>query len=384
MHRVLLSAVWCVLLSVSWATAVCAEELTTTEREESGESNEEEEGIQWFAVPTFGTAPETGFYIGAVGILVFPTNGSSIAQRTSLDTELQVTVRRQVRLDSQFIAVLGGGSSILDTNLHLGIEPNFFYSVGNVAPTEDDRELYDARKLELGGGYKYALDKKKRLFLGAFYQFTAITVDPGMRLADPMIVGNDGGIVSTPGLEVYWDARDSALLPRSGTFANVRLERATRLLGSSFDFTRLTLDARGYLDLGRDHVLAGRALGIFGSGETPFFDMAMLGGESLMRGTFQGRFRDRNLMALQGEYRSPLVWRLRFNAFSALGRVADTPVMLDPTSGLKWTTGGGMRIKIDTDVYMRLDFSVLWAPDPNDSGLYVEETGFYIGANEAF
>lgn len=388
MRRVLGAAALVACLSC-WTHVAQAQQPQETEEASTEAAADEtpakEEGIQWFAVPTFGTSPETGFYLGAVGLLVFPTDAEGVAQRTALDAEFQITFRLQIRLDTKFTAVLDKGNWILDTNLYLGLEPDYFYGIGMRPPLQE--EQYNARRINTGFGFKRALDAKKRLFVGGFYQFTALGVEPGMRLGAPEIVGSEGGIISSPGIELNWDARDSALVPRNGTFFDVRLQGMPTFLGSTNNYGRLTLDARGYIDVAHDHVLAARAYSIFGFGEIPVYDLAMLGGENLLRGTYRGRYRDRNLWATQFEYRSPLLWIFRFNVFSSLGRVASTISGLNPwtegDAGVNWTIGGGTRVKIDDDVYIRFDYSTLWVSD-GMGGLTRPEGGFYISANEAF
>lgn len=372
--------------AVAWADEDMPDAVTSQDDNDRGEEDEDDEGIGWFAVPTLGSSPETGFYVGAAGLIVFPTNAPpEVAQRTSLDAEFQVTMRRQVRLDNALVLVLGQGDWLVDVALHLGIEPDFFYGVGNKTPT--DFERYDARSVSTDTGFKHALGDSRRLYAGAFYHFNAIAIDPepGGRLATAAVPGVTGGLVSAPGVELYWDGRDSALVPRAGSFLNVKLQRASALLGSDFAFTRTIFDARHYLAIGRDHVFAGRALLNLGIGDVPVFEMGMLGGETLMRGTYRGRFRDKSLAAVQGEYRSPLIWRLRFNVFTALGQVGPTVADLIPSTDVKWTTGLGTRIKIDEEVYIRVDWATLLANrSAQGKGFGIEETGFYISANEAF
>lgn len=91
-----------------------------------------------------------------------------------------------------------------------------------------------------------------------------------------------------------------------------------------------------------------------------------------MRGYFQGRFRDRQFLSFQAEYRSPLLfWRISTAAFAGAGRVADKVSKLD-FGGLKPSFGGGFRIMLD-----KVDrFDLGFGEDGN--------TGFYVGFSEAF
>ena len=57
-------------------------------------------------------------------------------------------------------------------------------------------------------------------------------------------------------------------------------------------------------------------------GDAPFDQISLVGNGSYMRGYTRGRFRDRQLAALQAEYRAPLAGRLGWAAFAGGGRVA--------------------------------------------------------------
>ncbi|HEX9620629.1 MAG TPA: hypothetical protein VF989_10860, partial [Polyangiaceae bacterium] len=96
--------------------------------------------------------------------------------------------------------------------------------------------------------------------------------------------------------------------------------------------------------------------------------LAMLGGDELLRGYFLGRYRDENLGALETEYRFPLYWRFGGVAFAGAGQVADGLEDLggEPT---RWAVGAGLRFSLNDDEHLnlRLDFGV----GPGTHGIYV-------------
>jgi outer membrane translocation and assembly module TamA len=112
------------------------------------------------------------------------------------------------------------------------------------------------------------------------------------------------------------------------------------------------------------------------TGTAPFDLLPQLGGDVLLRGYYQGRFRDRTLLAGQVEYRSPLVWRLGLVGFAAAGQVA-------PEFGamgfdrFKPAVGVGLRIRFvkATGLSIRADYG--W-------GLEGGSAGFYLNVGEAF
>ena len=105
--------------------------------------------------------------------------------------------------------------------------------------------------------------------------------------------------------------------------------------------------------------------------------LALMGGESLMRGYYLGRYRDKHLVASQVEYRIlPFSFSKRVGAsvFMAMGQV------FGDNHSFEWNQflpagGAGLRFLIfpEKDIYTRLD----WAVTAEGSGIY-----FFIG--EAF
>lgn len=96
----------------------------------------------------------------------------------------------------------------------------------------------------------------------------------------------------------------------------------------------------------------------------------------LQRGYFQGRYRDRQLLAFQAEYRLPVVWRIGAVAFASAGQVGDVwgNIGMDR---FHTALGGGIRFLVvpDEGVNIRADFAY---------GFSVESGSFYLSFGEAF
>jgi outer membrane protein assembly factor BamA len=103
--------------------------------------------------------------------------------------------------------------------------------------------------------------------------------------------------------------------------------------------------------------------------------MGLLGGSYWMRGYYYGRYRDKNMVTFQTEYRFPLFWRFGGVAFAGLGDVAPEFKKFN-TKTIKWTFGTGLRFTFDAQekINARLDFGF-----GNDGNF-----GFYAMVVEAF
>jgi outer membrane protein assembly factor BamA len=192
-------------------------------------------------------------------------------------------------------------------------------------------------------------------------------------LSDGAVLGSRGGTVSGFGLALRWDTRDGVFYPKRGQFVVTWLDFRSSAFGSDYDYMKWKTDARAYFLLGGNRVLAVQGLLLGAGGGTPFMALPRLGGSEIMRGYNSERFRDRWLAEAQAEVRIPLFWKLGFDVFAGVGRVAGSLAGLKP-DGFKFAAGWGLRLKLNAEgACLRLDFGY---------GRGVSE--MYLSAGEAF
>ncbi len=194
--------------------------------------------------------------------------------------------------------------------------------------------------------------------------------------------GAAGSLNIGAGIGLVFDNRHNVLNVRDGLFSELALLHYNNLWASDFEFTVVESDTRYFIPVNERDTLALHLVGRFTFGDIPFNELSTLGGESLMRGYYLGRFRDRHFLGAQVEYRFlPLpfftdpFWR-RFGAsvFLGVGTVFPGPD-LPPISDFVVAGGGGLRFLLfpDKDVYTRLDVAFTR-----------EDPTFYLLIGEAF
>jgi len=194
-------------------------------------------------------------------------------------------------------------------------------------------------------------------------------------LAGGKIPGSTGTKASGIGFLSTWDSRNNSFYPSSGNYFQLSTTIFNRSLGSDYNFKRIKLDLRKYYSLFSSHVLALQSFFCFQVGNPPFQKMSLLGGEEIMRGYYRGRYRDKNMIAFQMEYRMvPVWWRLGLVGFVGVGDVASRLDRFD-LGNLKYSYGFGIRylLRRKEKLNIRLDFAY-----GNGS------LGFYIVLREAF
>lgn len=197
-------------------------------------------------------------------------------------------------------------------------------------------------------------------------------VSEGGSLSSGRIRGSGGAFVAGVGLVALYDSRDNLFCPRRGIYAEGGAILFAESLGSDLAFETYRLDVRYFRELRERTVLALHALTSSARGEVPFYRLGLLGGESLMRGIYEGRFRDRDLVALEGELRRNIKGRLGMAVFAAAGSVAPT---FGDIEKIHATGGAGLRWRLGKVEPIQARLDVALGPDG---------ARIYLALNEAF
>jgi hypothetical protein len=358
------------------ASAAAGEDIAA-ERDAAAGTVEADSESGWSLVPFVLPAyqPETRFLIGGAAILGHePPLGSGLR-------ESQITFAGAASVRGQFTVLISPDVFLLRDRMHFGGTlsgarfPDTFYGVG--ADTDrDGSEPYTANLFELELSPRWRL--VDALYVGPSLRVQAVEmaeVEDGGLLDGAAIEGSDGGQTVQLGASAFWDTRSSTLYPTFGGIIRLNFRHAFSALGSDYSFDVLRLDARRYITLPwhRRHVLALQGVVELRSGEPPFYDLGRLGGAEIMRGYYEGRYRERQLYAVQAEYRAHLFWRMGAVLFASLGGVAqdlDGSTFDHPRAA----AGAGLRVAPlpDVPVNFRLDVA------------YGDQVGVYLNVGEAF
>jgi outer membrane protein assembly factor BamA len=180
-------------------------------------------------------------------------------------------------------------------------------------------------------------------------------------------------VVATVGIVA--DRRDNIFAPSRGHFVEATVGSSGAWIGSEYGYARIRLDARAYRPLGAG-VLAMQFVGTQLSGDPSIDQLAIVGNNTSMRGYAMGRFRHRNAISSQIEYRSPIRGRWGAVAFAGATKIGSTIERVLNDSRLLPSVGAGVRFQMDpvTRSAIRVDFAL------GASG----QGGLYVAFNEAF
>ena len=250
----------------------------------------------------------------------------------------------------------------------------YFYGIGNKQP-EDYKELY---KVNFPRIRVNALKKiTEKFYAGVRYwleDYNITSSDSGKQLSTGIITGSKGSFVSGIGPAINYDSRDNIFYPTSGIFIDAGAQFYGNVTGSDYNYSRYTFDGSVFFSGKNKNVWAFNIFADFVHGNTvPFSQLALLGGNKKMRGYYEGRYRDKNLLALGAEYRLHVYKRFGAVVFAHAGAVNNETLKLP--AYIKATGGAGFRYALNKSdkLNIRLDY-----------GIGNKTSGIYFTIGEAF
>lgn len=309
--------------------------------------------------PVLFYTPETRFGFGAAGICTFNFKGDSArAAASSFNLGFAYTQNNQVLCYLPYALFFKNRTYQLYGEIGYNKYTYNFYGVGNDQP-KDYVEKYGVEfpRLRITALKKIS----KHFYIGpryAFDNFSLFKLDTTGQLIKGNIPGSKGGYVSGFGIVTVYDSRDYVFYPSKGVYGELVVYRDDKITGSSFKYTRIALDVTKYLSY-KENILALNLYSIYSDSDLPFFQMGNLGGMKKMRGFYEGRYRDNNLLVFQAEYRRHLFWLLGFTVFADAGQVAKR---YDAFNDKNWryTYGCGLRLTMDKvqKINLRVDIGI--------------------------
>ncbi len=330
--------------------------------------------------PTLAYSPETSWEIGFSSLYIYNAKRDPANRLSEMNAFVFYTLENQYGLFLDHAFYTDKNRWFFLGKARYQSFPLLFYGIGSDSPSE-----YVAR---VDGSFVLIKERVLREIAPSFY--AGAEVDFQSLFSVSFNPAEDGTVLQNPprgsqgssnlglGLGLVYDSRHNVLNVRNGLFSELAFLRYDETWGSDFSFTSVISDNRIYRPVNERDVIAAQLFGQFTvAGNPPFNQLALMGGESLMRGYYLGRYRDRNLVASQVEYRMmPFPFAERFGAvgFLGAGQVFNDfqNMRLDE---FLLAGGGGLRFLLfpERDTWLRLDVAFT-----------AEGPGYYFFIGEAF
>jgi len=374
MTRKLLAA----LLIVFCAFRSLAQQILPPKKDSSGfdKFNAKAEALfKILPVPIYSYSSEAGNIFGLAKFNLFDlSKKDTISKASKLSEVVTFSTKGRINISVSTELNMNKDRFRIISFFNYKKQPEYIFGIGNdVTKAGAEQVQYERIVFSATNLFKVA----ENFYAGvplALTNYFNIRPDSNSFLIRDSVTGLNGGFSVGAGLAAAFDSRDNRYNAYKGAFV-----LATYLFSpdfvSAYQFSKFELDARKYFNPWLRHVIAIQATTTATGGDVPFYDLAQLGGDSKMRGYYQGAFRDKVLVDAQVEYRMP-VWNIfGITTWIGTGRVADKYSDLG-LRGFKVSYGGGLRIRVDTKHNTNLRFDMGFGP----GGL----SGFYINFGEAF
>lgn len=319
--------------------------------------------------PHYSSTVKLGLGIVAAGLYRVDKNDLSIPP-SNVSFFGDVTTTGFYLLGVRGNTLFKSGKYRLDFNTYFFSFPSAFWGIG-----------YDSATYGKAGAYKRLQNQVKvdfmirvadDFYVGTNASFNYIegknfTNIEQLRGEDPLNINTGVGVF------VMYDSRDFITNAYRGIYFKAEQRFFPSFMGNRETFYRTEIQWNAYHPLWKGAVMAYDVHGMFNYGNPPWTMLALMGGSSRMRGYYEGRYRDNNLIEAQVELRQKVygrngivIWGGAGNVFPSFSKINGAHTLPNYGIGYRW--------EFKKRVNVRLDYGF---------GLKGQKS-FMFGINEAF
>ncbi|WP_153916079.1 BamA/TamA family outer membrane protein [Shewanella sp. TC10] len=322
--------------------------------------------------PFYNPEMDLGVGISAVGLYqVDPTD--EVSQLSSLVINGLASINGALGVSLENKTFLNEDNQRFYLTAEMFDIPDVFYGVGYDENHQDDNRVdFNGQLVRVNPMFLHRLSSN--VFVGAGFDFnyakaSSIDLLDSDVDVDPLLETSRSVGVN---FLVSYDSRDNVLNPEQGKIAQIDTGIYRKDLGSKTDFEIVNALFSSYHQIAESDILAWQVRGRFTHGDVPWDQLSKAGGGDLLRGYTSGRYRDKQMLLAQVEYRQNLSGRHGLVYWVGAGVISEKFSELTSASVLP-NTGIGYRFEVKPRVNLRLDLAF------GDG-----DTGFYFNVNEAF
>lgn len=334
-------------------------------------------------LPIVTSAPETGLEVGGAGLYSFyaDTITANHTRVSNIYPYVSVTTKGQSHFSVSTDHWSAKNLYHYTASVSYINYPFNFYGIGNNTRKADADHVDEKRfKLDVSDAKLVTKNLYAGFVAGAYHYAYFDTPPTGIFITDPQIEDRDGGGGVYIGPSLVFDDRDNNTYTTRGLVINAYYKLMKGVFSNNgytggffgieySQFFKLNKNLILGLDI-QEQSLTG--------GSSPFYLLPALGSDEMMRGYYNGRYRERNFIAGQTELRYRISDRIGIVGFLGAGEVAHGSFS---ASTLKPNYGGGLRYFFDTEkgLSIRADYGI----GQKVAGEQ-RQSGFYIGLGQAF
>ena len=318
-------------------------------------------------------ASDTGLGLGLVASALYSTDRSdSTLEKSNASLYSDMTTKGFLMIGIRGNNIFPKKRYRLDYRIYVYTFPSYLWGFSYPQSDNDDnKSKYSRTKFEVMARFLIPINRYSYLGPIARYQYVH-----AYKLKDqaPQLLEGLPKTVSDFGVGVSYtfDSRDFMLNASRGWFMQLDLTTNPTFLGNNNTYWSAELQLATYRKAWRGAIIAGELHTRQSTGQVPWPMLADVGSSNRMRGYYEGRYRDKNVIDAQVELRQH-IWH-RNGIVLWLGAAEVFPRYSDMRfSRILPNAGVGYRWQFKKGVNVRLDY-----------GFSRNGTGFIFNINEAF
>lgn len=331
--------------------------------------------IDWGILPGPFSTPELGVGIGTAIIGLYrPDETDLVSQNSSIALKGFVSSTGAFGLNIENYNFFAEDKWRLFIDARINNMPTYYWGIGDSsARNNSNKEEYTVRNFSFQP--KSLMRVGDSTYIGLGWDFSLMKASDLEKGDDSLLTKEDDGtsIVSS-GVSTYllYDSRDFVPNPSKGYLASLGFTHFSKELASDRRFNRLSAQFSHYYSFNAENTIAFDIHSELMEGDVPWSQLSLLGNDKRMRGYYEGRYRDRNVLTSQVEYRRKFDWRHGMVLWAGMGTLSN---QVSELGSKRWlpNVGVGYRFEFKPRMNIRLDY-----------GVGQNSSGFYFQVGEAF
>ncbi len=243
----------------------------------------------------------------------------------------------------------------LDYKVNLSTFSTSYWGMGYANADNDDNET-DYRRNRINAMARFMVKLAPNTYIGPFVNYRVTQASDVNEDFSYLWQGQDKTIHTyTAGLSFTYDSRDFMLNASKGVFVQIDQTFTPRCFGNGkYNFSTTEATFATYGKLWKGAILAGELHGQFNYGHIPWSQLATVGSNDRMRGYYEGRYNDKNVIEAEVELRQHIkgrngvvAWVALANAFPDFKNIAWRYTLPNAGVGYRWEFKKRINIRVD-------------------------------------
>ena len=319
--------------------------------------------------PSMGIDPASGMQLGVLSLIsIAPLENKKISfyRPTSISTLMTYSTKHWLDLKSDMRIYTKQGF-VINNLVQYQISPDKFYGIGNDT-LNTNPIAFDIRDFQLTGNVSKSISSV--CYLGFTLNVSHRAYQTGEMSNEDFFPVQKNKFLLGFGPYFSFDRRDNVNYPTHGEHVTIDYTYFAPHSEDAYSFFKVDIDAKKFITLYKDYILATQLFLGYSSGDMPFYSLYQLGGQTRLRGiSNKYMYIDKCAYYAQCELRKHIWNRFGITVFGGVGNTYETFSDIGNNT-LKYVYGAGFRLQSDTKnkINLRIDYG---RGSFGDSGIYM-------------